>query len=105
MIRRFVNNSNLPYLHSTVVLTVGYIAGVFSASNLPLLQQWKVLGAYNARMLISQLYVSYTRVNAKLGFGKTSFMNTPDSVQYESGLKTWNHSTNALLWFYQVDVV
>ena len=36
---------------------------------------------------------SYTRVNAKLGFGKTSFMNTPDSVQYDSGLKTWNHST------------
>ena len=31
---------------------------------------------------------SYTRVNAKLGFGKTSFMNTPDSVQYDSGLKT-----------------
>ena len=31
---------------------------------------------------------SHTRVNAKLGFGKTSFMNTPDSVQYDSGLKT-----------------
>ena len=26
---------------------------------------------------------SYTRVNAKLGFGKT-----PDNVQYDSGLKT-----------------
>ena len=31
---------------------------------------------------------NYTRVNAKLGFGKTSFMNMPDSVQYDSGLKT-----------------
>ena len=48
---------------------------------------------------------SYTRVKAKLGFGKTSFMNTPDSVQYDSELKTWHHSTNALLWFYQIDVV
>ena len=24
---------------------------------------------------------SYTRVNAKLGFGKTSFMNTPEITQ------------------------
>ena len=40
---------------------------------------------------------SYTGVNAKLGFGKTSFMNTPDSVQYDSGLNMRNHSTNALL--------
>ena len=48
---------------------------------------------------------SYTRVNAKLGFGKTSFMNTPDSVQYDSGLKREITQLIALLWFYQIDVV
>ena len=49
---------------------------------------WSKTAFVNTVYIFFKRMFSYTRVNAKLGFGKTSFMNTPDSVQYDSELKT-----------------
>ena len=49
---------------------------------------WSKTAFVNMVYKLFKCMFSYTRVNAKLGFGKTSFMITPDSVQYDSGLKT-----------------
>ena len=60
---------------------------------MPILQLYESLNCsktvfVNTVFKLFKRMFSYTRVNAKLGFGKSSFMNTPDSVQYDSGLKT-----------------
>ena len=49
---------------------------------------WSKTAFVNTVFKLFKRMFSYTRVNAKLGSGKTSFMNTPDGVQYDSGLKT-----------------
>ena len=60
---------------------------------MPILQLYESLN-WSKNAFVNMVYklfkckFSYTRVSAKLGFGKTSFMITPDSIQYDSGLKT-----------------
>ena len=49
---------------------------------------WSKTAFVNTVYTLFKRMFSYTRVNAEIGFGKTSFMNKPDRVQYDSGLKT-----------------
>ena len=49
---------------------------------------WSKTAFVNTVYKLLKRMFSYTRVSAKLGFGKTSFINTPDRIQYDKGLKT-----------------